>query len=486
MKIRDILEITNGKLLCGDENIEVDSFVRDTRQIKTGDVFVAIKGESFNGNEFYNEAIENGAKACIVSEEPKEKLGNTILVEDTVLAIQKLATYKRDLYDIPVVAVTGSVGKTSTKDIIASVMSKKYKVLKTPGNLNNYIGLPFTILSLKDEEAMVIEMGMNHFGEISLLTQIAQPTVAVITNIGTAHIGNLGSRENILKAKLEILEGLKGNTVVINNDNDLLSSWAKKVGFSTSKKENQCNMATSETDNIANSEVNNTANQYNPDTSEVNNTANKYNIITYGIDNKDSKYVPKDIKLYEDKSTFYIGDELITVPVAGEHFILNALCAIAVGRYYDISMKDIKQGILDLELSKNRMEIINLKSGVMLINDTYNANYDSMKAGIEYLQNIQDRRKIAVLGDMLELGEYSEQLHRKIGDIISNVDILITVGTLAKFINQNAKVSNKFHCNSNEEAYLKLKEILTPQDAILVKASNSMKFGDIVERLKNE
>lgn len=302
MKIKDILKITNGELLCGDENIDVDSFVRDTRQIKAGEVFVAIKGDSFNGNQFYKEAIEKGAKACILSEEPEEKLGNTILVEDTVLAIQKLATYKRSLYDIPVVAVTGSVGKTSTKDMIASVMSKKYKVLKTPGNMNNYIGLPFTILSLKDEEAMVIEMGMNHFGEISLLTKIAQPTLAVITNIGTAHIGNLGSRENILKAKLEILEGLKGNTVVINNDSDLLSAWAKNESLSTSEKGNQCNLAISEVNNTKNqrnlvtNEANNTANQYNLATSKANNNENKYNIITYGIDNKDSKYVAKDLK----------------------------------------------------------------------------------------------------------------------------------------------------------------------------------------------
>ena len=447
MKIREIIQITNGKLICGDENLEVEEFERDTRKIKTGDVFVAIKGEKFNGNDFYKEAFENGASACILSEEPKEKMGNIILVTDTVEAIQKLAAYKRSLYNIPVVAVTGSVGKTSTKDIIASVMSMKYKVLKTQGNLNNSIGLPFTILSLKDEEAMVIEMGMNHFGEISLLTNIAKPTLAVITNIGTAHIGNLGSRENILKAKLEILEGLQGNTVIINNDNDLLNSW----------KENKVSRVVS---------------------------SDKYDIITYGINNKDSNYVAENIELFENKSIFNMGKEQFDVPVAGEHFVLNALCAIAVGRYFDISIDKIKQGILNLELSKNRMEIINLKNDITVINDTYNANFDSMKAAIEYLEKIEDKRKIAILGDMLELGEYSEELHRKIGDIINNIDILITVGNLSKYINENAKISQKFHCDNIEEATSKIIDIMNSGDVILLKASNSMKFSKINEELK--
>ncbi len=450
MKLKEIIEITKGKLVCGNENIEAQDFERDTRNLKQGDVYVAIKGEKFDGNKFYKTAIEKGAIACILSEMPEEKIGNIILVEDTIKAVQDLARYKRSLYNIPVVAVTGSVGKTSTKDIIASVMSQKYNVLKTQGNLNNNIGLPFTILSLKDEDAMVIEMGMNHLGEISLLTNIAKPTLAVITNIGTAHIGNLGSRENILKAKLEILEGLQGNSIVINNDNDLLNAW----------KENSI----SEENQIVSSD--------------------NYNVITYGINNKDSNYVAEDIKLYENKSIFNMNGEQIEVPVAGEHFVLNALCAIAVGSYFGILIEQIKQGISSFELTKNRMEIVNLPSGAIIINDTYNANYDSMKAAIQYLEKIEGRRKIAVLGDMLELGEYSEKLHREIGDIINNIDILITVGNLGKYINENAKISNKIHCNSNEEAASRIKNIIQPQDAILLKASNSMKFGEIVRSLE--
>lgn len=440
MTIKEILEVTNGKLVCGDENVIAQDFERDSRKVKQGGTYVAIKGENFDGNDFYKNAIENGAKVCILSKEPEEKIGNIILVEDTIKAIQEMASYKRSLYNIPVVAVTGSVGKTSTKDLVASVMSRKYNVLKTEGNLNNNIGLPFTILRLKDEEAVVIEMGMNHSGEISLLTKIARPTLAVITNIGTAHIGNLGSRENILKAKLEILEGLQGKSIVVNADNDLLGKWAEE-----------------------NKEI--------------------YNIITYGIENKNSMYKAKDIQSFVDKSTYKLDNYDITVPVGGEHFVLNSLCGIAVGRYFDIPMEEIIKGIENFELTKKRMEINIAKNGATIINDSYNANYDSMKAAIEYLRNVEDKRKIAVLGDMLELGEYSEELHRKVGDCVYGIDILVTVGEQAKYIAENAKISNIIECNSNEEAISRIKSIISPNDAILIKASNSMKFSEIAEAL---
>lgn len=440
MKIKEILKITNGKLICGDENLDIQNFEKDTRIIQKGDMYVAIKGEKFDGNDFYKDAINKGAVACLMSKEPDEKIGSIVLVENTVKAIQQIAAYKRSQVDIPVVAVTGSVGKTSTKDIVAAVMSQKYKVLKTQGNLNNDIGLPFTLLRLHDENAIVVEMGMNHFGEISLLTSIAKPTLAIITNIGTAHIGNLGSRENILKAKLEILEGLQGNSVIINNDNDLLSDWAEK------NKE-------------------------------------KYNIITYGINNKNSKYVAEDIHSYEDRSEYRIDGKEVVVPVGGEHFVLNSLCAIAVGRYFDIPMAKITEGISGFELTKGRMEIEKAKCGASIINDTYNANYDSMKAAIEYLEKIEGKRKIAVLGDMKELGEYSESLHRKVGEEVKDIDILITIGELAKCIEETADVREMLHFDNNESALEYLKKIMKKDDIILLKASNSMKFGDIAKEL---
>ena len=472
MKVKDIVKITNGKILCGDEKIPCNHFVRDSREVKEGDVYVALKGERFDGNDFCQSAIDNGAKVCIVSKDVREKENDTklvnteadkinnsikenkvtiIKVEDTLKALQEIATYKRMQYNIPVVAVTGSVGKTSTKDLIASVVSQKYNTLKTKGNYNNEIGLPLTILGLTNEEAMVVEMGMNHLGEIRKLTNIAKPTVAVITNIGTAHIGNLGSRENILKAKLEIIEGLQGNTVVINNDNDLLHKW-------------------------------------------VNENKEKYNIITYGIKNK-SKYMATDIKSFEDKSEFKvvcekdesINNKMVTVPVGGEHFILNSLCAIAVGEYLNVPTEKIINGIANLELTKKRMEVLTSKSGATVINDTYNANYDSMKAAITYLKEIKDKRKIAVLGDMLELGDYSKELHEKVGEEVDeSIDILITIGKEAKYIAEKAKAKQIIECKDNEEAVRKLKELETKDDAILLKASNGMKFFEIATALCEE
>ena len=447
MKVKDILNITNGKLICGDENIEVNDFSKDTRKIKEGDTYIALKGERFDGNDFCQNAVSSGAKVCIVSKDIEKINGATIIkVEDTLKALQDIAKYKRMEYSIPVVAVTGSVGKTSTKDLIASVVSEGYKTLKTKGNYNNEIGLPLTVLGLKDEEAMVVEMGMNHFGEISKLTNIAKPTACVITNIGTAHIGNLGSRENILKAKLEILEGLQGNTVIINNDNDLLHKWGLE-------------------------------------------NKDKYNIITYGIENE-SNYMAKSIQAYENKNEFIvlsktdINGKKITVPVGGMHFVLNSLCGIAVGEYLKVPTEKIIQGIAKLELSKNRMEILKSKKGATVINDTYNANYDSMKAAITYLKGIENKRKIAVLGDMLELGEYSKQLHEKVGlEVDENIDLLITIGKEAKYIAEKSNAKQKLEYDNLQDAIDKIKEIENKNDAILLKASNGMKLFEIASAI---
>ena len=214
--VKDIINLTNGKLIIGNEEETCNNFCQDTRIIKPNDVYLGIKSETKNGGIYFEEAFDKGAKGAIIQEieitkEQKKQYQDKfiIIVEDVVKAMQEIATYKRQLYNIPVVAVTGSVGKTSTKDLIASVMSEKFITLKTQGNYNNHIGLPLTIFNVKNEEALILEMGMNHLGEINILSKIAKPQVAVITNIGTAHIGNLGSRENILKAKLEILDGMQ-------------------------------------------------------------------------------------------------------------------------------------------------------------------------------------------------------------------------------------------------------------------------------------
>ena len=455
IKVKDIIDICKGKLICGDEEIVCQNFSKDTRTVVNGDVYVGIKGENFDGNTLYKEALEKGASVAIIEKiEPEKIEGKTIIVvENTIKALQEIASYKRSLYNIPVIAVTGSVGKTSTKDIIASVMSTRYKVLKTQGNLNNHIGLPMTILGLKDHTAIVVEMGMNNFGEISTLTNIAKPTCCVITNIGTSHIGILGSRENILKAKLEILEGLmKNGNIIINNDNDLLNKWYE---------ENKDN----------------------------------YNITTCGI-HTNSDILATDVKVLENGSEFKIKLEAkehkIKVPVAGEHFVINSLCAIAVGMANNIKMEDVICGIEGFELTKRRMEISKNSKGTIIINDTYNASYDSMKAAIKCLANMNGNKKIALLGDMFELGEYEEELHRKVGEEVAknSVDILVTVGNAAKFIADeasklNMKKENIIECNSREEAVELVNKIAEKDDIILVKASNGMKFDKIIEKIIN-
>ena len=455
LSIKNIIEATKGKLLVGNEEYVCMSYSKDTRTIKEGDCYIGIKGETFDGNLFWEKALENGASTVIVQnvqiEDEKLKKWadkNIIKVEDTLEALYSIARYKRSLYNIPVIAITGSVGKTSTKDIVANVVSKKYKTLKTEGNNNNNIGLPLTILRLQDEEVAVIEMGMNHFGEISLLTSIAKPTICIITNIGTSHIGNLGSRENILKAKLEILEGSKKEAVIINNDNDLLHKWYEE------NKEN-------------------------------------YNIKTYGI-KEQSDIMAKEIKLEENKSTFTCKinnvEEKINVPVGGEHFVLNALCAITVGEVLKIEENKIKKGIENFELTKKRMDIVELKNGIKIINDAYNASLESMAASLKVLSEFKER-KIAVLGDMFELGDFSEELHKKVGKEVvkNNIDILIACGENARYIadvaRESANKENVYYLRKTEEIKPLLEKIVKNNDVILFKASNGMKFYKIAEEV---
>ena len=464
---RDVVRVCNGKLLCGNEDEVLENFINDTREVKEGYVYIGFKGDHNDGNLFYEQALENGAKVCILQKDSvwgkvdandiKEKYPDRtiILVEDTIKAIQQIAEYKRSLYNIPVVGITGSVGKTSTKDIIASVMAKKFNVLKTLGNYNSQVGLPLTVLRLKEENnAMVVEMGMSALGEISNLTRVARPTVAVITNVGTAHIGNLGSRENILKAKLEILDGLKnGGTLVINNDNDMLHKWNEE------------------------------------------NSNKNFKVITFGIENK-SDIMPYDIVSTENGSTYKINLEgktySVNITVGGNHFVLNSLCAIAIGRLFQINMEDILDGIANFELTKRRMQVEKNNKGLTIINDCYNANYDSMKAAIEYLGKINANKKIAVLGDMLELGEFSKTLHEKVGEEVAKnkIDILITIGNAAKDIANKAREcgidnSNIYEFKNNGEATKLIEKIAKEGDVVLLKASNGMKFQEIFENICN-
>ena len=457
LTVKDILKVTKGELLLGEENLECKTFSKDTRKIKKGDTNIGIKGETFDGSSFWKHALENGAQAVIienveVTKEEKEKFKGKVIikVKNTLEALYEMAKYKRSLYNIPVVAITGSVGKTSTKDIVANVVGQKYKTLKTIGNNNNNIGLPFTILRMQDEEIAVLEMGMNHFGEISLLTSIAKPTICVITNIGTSHIGNLGSRENILKAKLEILEGSKNPTIIINNDNDLLHKWYEE-------------------------------------------NKNIKNILTYGINEKSDINAEKMIlePNYSEYECKIDGIEnKIKVPIGGEHFVLNSLCALTVGKALGIEIKKIIKGIESFELTKKRMDITTLKSGVKIINDAYNASFESMKASLKVLSEFKENRKIAVLGDMFELGDFSKELHEKVGHEVveDKIDILICNGENSKNIVEQAKKDgmnkDKIYYFDNKNEILKtLEKIAKPADIILFKASNGMKFYELAEEI---
>lgn len=458
MKVEDIVKATNGKLLVGKLQENCENFCTDTRKIQKGDVYVGLKGEKFNGNEYYKDALEKGAKVAVISgikiseEDLKQYNDKTIIeVEDSLEAFGDIARYKRELYNIPVIQITGSVGKTSTRDIIANVVRTQYKTLQTEGNQNNAIGLPTTLLKLKNHEAVVVESGMNHLGEIRYLGKIAKPTVAVITNIGTAHIGFLGSRENILKAKLEILENLKPDGyIVINNDNDMLNKWAKE------------------------------------DT--------KYKKYTFGIDEK-SDVMAYNIKVNENYSTYNVKidnkEYSVKVPVSGVHFVYNSLCAIAVGNLLNISPENIIKGIETFTLTKNRMEIDKIKDNVTVINDAYNASYDSMKAALEYLKELPGNRKIAVLGDMFELGEFAEEIHRKVGiEVFTHkIDVLVTVGELAKYIADEVKYlgmqkEKVIAVDTTKEAIEYLNKNLAKDDVVLLKAAHGMNFVEIYNGIK--
>ncbi len=453
--VKDILSICHATLLCGDENTICSSFTKDTREIKEGDTYIGIKGENFDGSSFYQDAFAKGANAIILE---KEYVTNNsiakedkpiIVVDNSLIALKLLAETKRNNSKAKFVGVTGSVGKTSTRDMIYSVLNTHYKTLKTEGNFNNNIGLPLTLLRLQDEEAAVIEMGMNHLGEIDYLTKITHPHISVITNVGTAHIGELGSRENILKAKLEIINGMdKDGILVINNDNDMLHTYYE---------------------------------------------THKDNVITIGIDNP-SDFMAANINLMENYSTFTITyhDEKYDVkcPVPGKVFIYNSLIAFAVGTLMSVPASKIINGILNISLTKNRMEFISVHD-MTFINDAYNASVDSMKSSLEILGRYPTR-KIAVLGDMLELGTYSKTLHEEVGTAVfqNNIDILLTVGKEATHIANKAqelgmKKEQIIICPDNNTATKELTNILKPHDTVLFKASNGMKFKEIVNDLQN-
>lgn len=444
MLIKEIVEATKGKLLSGCENDEVLGFCQDTRKIVEGDMYIPLIGERTDGHLYIEQAFLNGASSIITDREVDYKDKNVILVKDTYQAMVDMAKYIRASRNVKIVGVTGSVGKTSTKDMIYSVVSTKYKTLKTLGNYNNHIGLPLTMLRHKDEEVMILEMGMNHLGEISHLSHIATPDVAAITNVGTAHIGELGSRENILKAKMEIVEGLKDGVLVINDDNDMLHTVnadgfvLKRVG-----KNDRCDL---KAENI-------------------------------------------DLRLEDSYFDIAYNGEVhhVHVPVSGEHFVYNALVAIQIGLALDIPMHQCIEGVESFELTKNRMDILDLKT-IKVIDGTYNANLDSMKSSLDVLAQYKNR-KVAILADMLELGTYEQTLHEQVGEhiVLKGIDELICVGKASVFMVEKAKslgYTHACHFDNNEQLKNSLKALIKEGDVLLLKGSNGMKLKEVVEYLK--
>lgn len=449
LTIEEIISVTKGELLVKGKKEIFKSVEIDTRKLSEDVIYIAIKGENFNGNDFVIEAVEKGANLCIVDEvnfdiNSIDDRAFIIKVEDTKKAMISLAHYYLKGLKIKVIGVTGSTGKTSTKDLIAAALSKKFKVFKTIGNFNNDIGLPLMIFKCdRSYDVAILEMGMSNFGEIELLSRTAMPDIAVITNVGISHIENLKSRENILIAKLEILKGLKDDgTLIINNNNDLL-----------------CNIIN-----------------------------DSHNIIRVGTE-KECNIIASDINLDENSISFVAESEKnklrFKLNVPGIHNVLNSLLAIACAETLGLTYNEILEGFKNLQSTSMRLDFIEFKN-FKLINDAYNASPDSMKAAIDVLTFQKGNRKICVLGTMKELGDESYSAHREIGEYAKekSIDLLIVSGEFSEgYIDGFENKGRTISFNNTDEIVDYLKVNIQKDDIILIKASRSMKFEKVLEGL---
>ncbi|HEX9061237.1 MAG TPA: UDP-N-acetylmuramoyl-tripeptide--D-alanyl-D-alanine ligase [Clostridia bacterium] len=447
----DVLKATGGTLVCGDEGTEIMGVSTDSRNIRSGDLFIPIKGEKFDGHDYIEKSLEV-CDASLTHIDTGEISGKVIIkVDDTLKALGALAAYYKNMHKIPFVAVTGSVGKTSTKDMIASVSSMRYNTLKTSGNFNNEIGLPLTLLRLEDShEAGIIEMGMSGFGEISRLSKIVNPDVAVITNIGMSHIEKLGSRQNILKAKLEIIEGMNSDgTLILNGDDHLLYGLKDLLKIRT---------------------------------------------VYYGME-EGHDFQAFNVESHGEKGTYFeiaLGrkDFKVHVPVPGIHNVYNALAAIAVGTMLNVPDDLIVKGISQFTPGKMRLDIIS-KNGIKVINDAYNASPQSMEAAMQVLHDMgTGARTIAVLGDMLEMGDFAQKAHEEVGKFAvgQEINYLVTFGGESAFIASGAAKSgmtreNIYSFTDIGEIKSFLKSFIKEGDIVLVKGSRGMKMERIVEHL---
>ena len=449
--INEIVTAIKGKLLTGNKDLPINDITTSSREIKENSIFIALIGEIHDGHTFLEDAYNNGCRSFIIDDNHtfnKENI-NLISVPNTTKALGDVALYYKSLFNIPYIAVTGSVGKTSTKDIIYSVLKTKYNVLKNEGNFNNEIGVPKTIFNLdKNHELAILELGISKKDEMDYLENIVHPDIAVISNIGMSHIENYKDQEELFMEKLKISKSFnKNNLLLINGDDKLLK---------TLKNKNQ-----------------------------------DYKILSYGFDTSNDIYCTK-YNIVDDSTTFSClinnKEEEFFIPSPAKHNILNAMAAILLGIHFNIDINSIKEGLKKLSLTKMRLEIINTNK-YKIIDDTYNASSDSMISALDVLKS-QKGRKVAILGDIFETGNYEEKIHREVGkNIIGNTNILITIGTSSKYISEEAKnlgfdKDNTYHFYDKEELYKSLESILKKEDVILLKASRGMKLDEVTSFIK--
>lgn len=457
MTLDNIAKACNGRLYPEQISLmEAAGLVMDSRLVQKDYIFLASVGERVDGHDFIDEVFEKGALAVICEKAPIHPKGPYILVDSSLQALKDIAAWYRAQLDIKVVGITGSVGKTSTKEFISSVLSRKYKVLKTEGNYNNEIGLPLTIFKITAEhEVAVLEMGISDFGELHRLSKIAQPDICVITNIGQCHLENLGSRQGILKAKSEIFDFMKADgRVCINGDDDMLATLKEIKGRKP---------------------------------------------VRFGLLH-DNDLTATDIVskgLLGSSCSIHLGDETFSaeVPLPGSHMILNALAATAVGSLLDMAPEQIAEGIKAVQPVGGRSNIIR-HDQYTIIDDCYNANPVSMKAALDLLR-MSDTRKVALLGDMGELGTNEAELHREVGEyaVGSGTDFLVCVGKLsrnmfegARAVLENDSISSirlpeVLYFENRDSLIDALPDILKDGDTILVKASHFMGFEQVVRAI---
>jgi UDP-N-acetylmuramoyl-tripeptide--D-alanyl-D-alanine ligase len=449
MTVKEILSATGGKLLCGNEDTVLEHISIDSRSMKENDLFVPIIGEKQDAHRFIGQAFENGATATLTSEHDAMDLGQPwIRVEDTKKALQAIGSYYRDCLKLPLVGITGSVGKTTTREMVACALSARYSVYKTPGNHNSQVGVPITLSEISAEDEIgVIELGMSEPGELTVIAKIAKIQMAVITNIGVTHIEQLGSQENIYREKMSIQDGLmEGGILFLNGDDPLLKTTKAKEGCKT---------------------------------------------IYYGT-GENCDYRALDVHLEEGFPAFTaaFGQKRVPIRLAvmGSHNVLNAMVSLAVASECGIPMEEAAKCLQDFTGFKNRQQIYHV-AGMTIIDDTYNASPVSMKAGLEVLGSItKAERRIAVLADMKELGEKSPEYHYEIGEYIAEHPVyeLVTLGEMAGEIARAVK---------EHAPHILVKEFMEPEllvtylnkelkegDCVLFKGSNSMNLGPVAEK----